>query len=277
MAHIAVTVGANGRFRAAPGNGSVTLHAPRRPHRASWCRATRPPGGCVCRPHCAPASLVLRAARRLRKAWRAVALVRCEQHRAPRDVDVVVIGAGQAGLSTAWALARQGFEPETGFVVLDGDDGPGGAWQHRWPSLTLGTTHRVHDLPGPALRAADDRPARRRRRARLLRRVRAPVRPARPPAGAGPAVRRTDDERFRVETDAGDWTARAIVNATGTWTRPFVPALPRPGDCSAAASCTPSTTAAPTSSPGSTSSSSAAGRRPRSCSARSPGSPTPPG
>ena len=57
-----------------------------------------------------------------------------------------------------------------------------------------------------------------------------------------------------MQTDRGDWTARAIVNATGTWTRPFVPALPRPGDCSAAASCTPSTTARPTSSPGSTSS-----------------------
>jgi cation diffusion facilitator CzcD-associated flavoprotein CzcO len=25
------------------------------------------------------------------------------------EVDVVVIGAGQAGLSTAWALRRQGF------------------------------------------------------------------------------------------------------------------------------------------------------------------------
>jgi cation diffusion facilitator CzcD-associated flavoprotein CzcO len=40
------------------------------------------------------------------------------------------------------------------------------------------------------------------------------------------AVSRTDDDRFRVETDAGDWTARAIVNATGTWTRPFVPRYP---------------------------------------------------
>ena len=40
------------------------------------------------------------------------------------------------------------------------------------------------------------------------------------------AVRRTDDDRFRVETDAGDWTARAVVNATGTWTRPFVPRYP---------------------------------------------------
>ena len=146
--------------------------------------------------------------------------------RAPRDVDIVVIGAGQAGLSTAWALARQGFEPETGFVVLDGDDGPGGAWQHRWPSLTIGTTHRVHDLPGLAFepagesqRAADAVPA---YFAAYERRFALPVhRPVRVRA-----VSRTDDGRFRVETDAGDWTARAIVNATGTWTRPFVPRYP---------------------------------------------------
>ena len=39
--------------------------------------------------------------------------------------DAVVIGAGQAGLSTAYGLLRQGFEPHTGFVVLDADDAPG--------------------------------------------------------------------------------------------------------------------------------------------------------
>jgi thioredoxin reductase len=143
-----------------------------------------------------------------------------------RDVDVVVIGAGQAGLSTAWALARQGFEPATGFVVLDGDAAPGGAWQHRWPSLTLGTTHRVHDLPGlpfepgaQNLRAADAVPT---YFAEYERRFSLPVhRPVRVSA-----VRRTEDDRFRVETDSGDWTAQAIVNATGTWTRPFVPHYP---------------------------------------------------
>jgi cation diffusion facilitator CzcD-associated flavoprotein CzcO len=143
-----------------------------------------------------------------------------------RDVDVVVIGAGQAGLSTARSLARQGFEPETGFVVLDAGERPGGAWQHRWPSLTVGTTHRVHDLPGMPfepdadnLRAADAVPA---YFAEYERRFDLPVhRPVRVRA-----VRRTDDDRFRVETDAGDWTGRAIVNATGTWTRPFVPRYP---------------------------------------------------
>lgn len=145
---------------------------------------------------------------------------------APVSRDVVVIGAGQAGLSTAWALARQGFESETGFVVLDADDGPGGAWQHRWPSLTVGTTHRVHDLPGlpfepetDTLRAAEVVPA---YFAEYERRFRLPVhRPVRVRA-----VSRTDDDRFLVQTDDGDWTARAIVNATGTWSRPFVPRYP---------------------------------------------------
>ncbi|MGY1985240.1 NAD(P)-binding domain-containing protein [Blastococcus sp. SYSU DS0669] len=144
----------------------------------------------------------------------------------PRDVDVAVIGAGQAGLSTAWALARQGFERDSGFVVLDGEPGPGGAWRHRWPSLTLGTTHRVHDLPGLPFHPDDDAapavesvPA---YFAEYERRFDLPVlRPVRVAA-----VRRADDGRFAVATDRGTWNARAVVNATGTWTRPFVPRYP---------------------------------------------------
>ncbi|RBY75645.1 pyridine nucleotide-disulfide oxidoreductase [Blastococcus sp. TF02-09] len=143
-----------------------------------------------------------------------------------RELDVVVIGAGQAGLSTAHGLLRQGFAPGTGFVVLDADDAPGGAWQHRWPSLTLTTTHRVHDLPGlaftpddPAAPAVESVPA---YFAEYERHFDLPVvRPVRVTA-----VHRTDDGRFRVESDAGTWTARAVVNATGTWTRPFVPRYP---------------------------------------------------
>ena len=143
-----------------------------------------------------------------------------------RDVEVLVIGAGQAGLATAWALARQGFAPGAGFVVLDGDGAPGGAWQHRWPSLTIGTTHRVHELPGLAFEperddvgAAEAVPA---YFAEYERRFSLPVRrPVRVTS-----VSRTGDDRFLVRTSDGDWTAQAIVNATGTWTRPFVPRYP---------------------------------------------------
>ena len=63
---------------------------------------------------------------------------------------VVVIGAGQAGLSVAYYLRRFELVADEDFVMLDRAPGPGGAWQHRWSSLRLGTAHRVNDLPGMA-------------------------------------------------------------------------------------------------------------------------------
>ena len=66
-------------------------------------------------------------------------------------VDVVVVGAGQAGLSAAYHVRRAGLDP----LVLDGGRGPGGAWQDRWDSLTMAETHAVHDLPGVPLPAGD--------------------------------------------------------------------------------------------------------------------------
>jgi cation diffusion facilitator CzcD-associated flavoprotein CzcO len=144
----------------------------------------------------------------------------------PRAVEVVVIGAGQAGLSTAWALRKQGFAPGTGFVVLDADDRPGGAWQHRWPSLTVGTTHRVNDLPGlPFAPATDSLRAREVVPAYFADYERTFDLPVHRPVRVR-SVSRTDDDRFLVRTDRGDWLADAIVNATGTWTRPFVPRSP---------------------------------------------------
>jgi len=42
-------------------------------------------------------------------------------------VDIVVIGADQAGLSAAYYLKKAGLEPGKGFVILDDEFGPGGS------------------------------------------------------------------------------------------------------------------------------------------------------
>lgn len=138
-------------------------------------------------------------------------------------MEVVVVGAGQAGLSSAYHLRRAGYEPGRDFVVLDRSPRPGGAWQFRWPTLTYGRVHGMHSLPGMELTGADPR----RPSSEVIGgyfadyervfglRVRRPVRVR--------AVREAGDGRLLVETDAGVWAARALINATGTWDRPYWP------------------------------------------------------
>ncbi|MEU6212863.1 FAD-dependent oxidoreductase [Streptomyces sp. NPDC047023] len=137
-------------------------------------------------------------------------------------VDVLVVGAGQAGLSSAYHLARAGI----GHVVLDHSPRPGGAWQFRWPSLTYGRVHGMHSLPGMELTGADPlRPSSEvigeyfaSYEDRFGLRVRRPVDVT--------AVREGTGGGLRVETSAGPWAARALINATGTWDRPFWPRYP---------------------------------------------------
>ncbi len=136
-------------------------------------------------------------------------------------LDSVVIGAGQAGLSTSYHLTRLGVR----HVVLDADEDPGGAWQHRWDSLTMRDVHGIADLPDAPvppssgdLRAKDFVPT---YFADYERENRLPVeRPVR--------VERVVDEDGLLRVEAGDrsWLTRTLVNATGTWRRPFVPHYP---------------------------------------------------
>ncbi|WP_280697605.1 NAD(P)-binding domain-containing protein [Kitasatospora sp. GP82] len=142
------------------------------------------------------------------------------------NVDVVVTGAGQAGLSAAYHLRRRGFAPYRGFVVLDADSAPGGAWAHRSPSLRMATVHGFHDLPDFELPTPDPgAPAREvvpgYFAAYEAKHALPVVRPVRVRA-----VQPRPDGRLLIETDAGDWSARALINATGTWTRPFLPHYP---------------------------------------------------
>jgi putative flavoprotein involved in K+ transport len=60
------------------------------------------------------------------------------------QVQVVVIGAGQAGLSVGYHLARQGIQ----FVILEAKARVGDTWRERWDSLRLFTTGRLDGLDG---------------------------------------------------------------------------------------------------------------------------------
>ncbi|WP_404816332.1 ArsO family NAD(P)H-dependent flavin-containing monooxygenase [Streptomyces thermolineatus] len=137
-------------------------------------------------------------------------------------VDVVVVGGGQAGLAAGYHLRRLGV----GFAVLDAQAEPGGAWRHAWDSLHLFSPAAHSSLPGRPMpaQAGQEYPDARHVAEYLTDYERRYGLPVHRPVRVG-AVRR-DSARLRVETDAGTWSARAVVSATGTWWRPFVPAVP---------------------------------------------------
>lgn len=149
--------------------------------------------------------------------------------RAVFRIDIAVIGAGQAGLSSAYHLKKRGLPPHRGFVVLDRSREPGGAWQHRWPSLTLSTVNRIHDLPGMRFSEAVDSNA-----AEVQANVAVPKYFAAYeetfdlPVYRPVEVRVVCDqgERLRIETDRGHVSVRGIINATGTWESPHIPDYP---------------------------------------------------
>ncbi|WP_298176619.1 NAD(P)-binding domain-containing protein [Saccharomonospora sp.] len=150
--------------------------------------------------------------------------------RAAHETDVVVIGAGQAGLSAAYFLRRAGLRGEKGFVVLDHGKRPGGAWQHRWPTLRMSRVHGVHDLPGLRLADVSEAGEETRSAAEVMTAYfehyeRTFDLPVRRPVTVR-SVRRLSDGRFLVDTPGETWFARGIVNATGTWDKPFWPYYP---------------------------------------------------
>ena len=154
----------------------------------------------------------------------------------PRRATVVVIGGGQSGLSAGHHLKRRGFtsavdspDSDRTFVVFDAEPAPGGAWRHRWESLTMATVNGIFDLPGfPKPPIDPDEPSRvavPRYFADFETQADLPI--LRPVTVT--AVRPADDERdgdLVVDTSHGTWLTRAIINATGTWTNPVRPHYP---------------------------------------------------
>ncbi|WP_192347789.1 hypothetical protein [Algoriphagus sp. Y33] len=57
---------------------------------------------------------------------------------------IAIIGAGQAGLSAGYHLKKMGWEIGSDFILLDGAQQAGDAWQSLWDSLS--TLNRINDL-----------------------------------------------------------------------------------------------------------------------------------
>lgn len=136
--------------------------------------------------------------------------------------DVIVIGGGQAGLSLGYYLRRA----KLNYIILDAEDGPGGAWRHGWDSLRLFSPAGYSSLPGwlmpPPAHAGyptrdDVLDYLTRYEARYELPVRRPVRVEQVERGP---------DRLDLVTDRGRFAANAVISATGTWSHPHIPDIP---------------------------------------------------
>jgi putative flavoprotein involved in K+ transport len=137
------------------------------------------------------------------------------------SIDVVVVGAGQAGLATSHELARSGLP----HVVLERGR-VGESWRNRWDSFCLVTPNWTVQLPGGTYDGDDpDGFMPRDELVAFFERyaAAAPVRTGVTVTSLSPSAH----DGFVLETSAGQIRARSVVVATGAYQRPHRPKAAR--------------------------------------------------
>lgn len=136
----------------------------------------------------------------------------------PTRHDVVIIGAGQAGLSMGYHLAQRDVD----FVMLDASPRIGDVWRNRYDSLVLFSASQYNHLPGmPFPKAPDTYPTKDEVADYLATYASVfglPVRLETPVTAVHPTP-----DGYRVETPTETFLAGQVVIATGPFQTPFIP------------------------------------------------------
>ena len=135
--------------------------------------------------------------------------------------DVVVVGAGQAGLAAGHFVDQAGWTS----VLLDRHTRVGDSWRQRWDSLRLFTAAKYSGLPGLAFPAPPGHFPDKDEVAAYLEQY---AREMSLPVRMGVDVRRLTEASgrgggFDVITDAGVYRATHVIVANGAWYEPRVP------------------------------------------------------
>jgi putative flavoprotein involved in K+ transport len=141
----------------------------------------------------------------------------------PAVLDALVVGAGQAGLAAGYHLKRASLS----FEILEARGEPGGSWPGFYDSLKLFSPARYSGLPGMPFPGSPDRyPA----RDEVVGYLHGYAEALGLPVLAGKRVLRAERAAgggFRLLTDdGGEYRARTLIAATGSFARPHQPRFP---------------------------------------------------
>ncbi len=136
-------------------------------------------------------------------------------------VDILVIGAGQAGLAMGYYLKKSNFN----FILLDSTETIGDVWRNRFDSLTLFSPRNYSSLPGLSLSGNPEGYASKDEFANYLETY---AHTFQIPVSLNTEVKslkKFGDSKFKAFTTKGDFLADKIVVATGPFQKPFIPQI----------------------------------------------------
>lgn len=137
-----------------------------------------------------------------------------------QNTDVVIIGAGQAGLSTSYELTKRNVD----HVILERGK-IGESWRRRWNSFCLVTPNWSMQLPGCCY--DDDDPDGFLPRDQIVEFLEDYARSFGAPVQENVAIRNVSGgagQDFDIETDQGHWRSKSLIIATGAFQKPIHPA-----------------------------------------------------
>ena len=135
--------------------------------------------------------------------------------------DVIIIGGGQSGLATAYYMRRT----KLNYLVLDDQNEPGGAWLHGWNSLKLFSPAEHSSLPGWLMPKSESEYPDRDHVIDYLSRYEDRYKvPVERPVKLESVTKKNDV--FLLTTNKGIYKCKALISATGSWQKPFIPSYP---------------------------------------------------
>ncbi|MBI5931638.1 MAG: NAD(P)/FAD-dependent oxidoreductase [Chloroflexi bacterium] len=138
------------------------------------------------------------------------------------QTDILIIGAGPAGLTTGGALKHVGLNP----VLLDKDTVVGGTWQRRYDRLHLHSVRRFSGLAHYPLPHSLPAYVPKNRFVEYLQDYARKFELNIMGETTVKKIRKSSNNEWEVETDGDIWQSKVVIVATGHFGKPYTPDWP---------------------------------------------------
>ncbi|MFY0607951.1 MAG: NAD(P)/FAD-dependent oxidoreductase [Cyclobacteriaceae bacterium] len=136
------------------------------------------------------------------------------------NYDTIIIGGGQSALALGYYLRRT----DLNYLILDGEEKPGGSWQNYWDSVSLFSPAQWSSLPGTLMPGGVDHYPGKEDVLQYFERYEKKYNLAVQRPVWVESVEK-DGEYFSVNTSKGVFQTKTVIGATGSFRNPTIPGI----------------------------------------------------